>query len=99
MVNSNANRIGIITGSSSGIRFQTALTLARNGFYTYATMRNLKKSKSIKDIVNKEALPLKIIVLDVDDDNNNESSAKTAIQEIIFEKRTQFNFDFFQGHI
>jgi NADP-dependent 3-hydroxy acid dehydrogenase YdfG len=99
MVNSNANRIGIITGSSSGIGFKTALTLARNGFYTYATMRNLKKSKSIKDIVNKEALPLKIIVLDVDDDNNNESSAKTAIQEIIFEKRTQFNFDFFQGHI
>ena len=45
------------------------------------------------------ALPLKVIELDVDDDNNNESSAKTAIQEIIFEKRTQFNFDFFQGHI
>ena len=59
----------------------------------------LKNSTSIKEIVNKEALPLKIIVLDVDDDNNNESSAKTAIQEIIFEKLTQFNFDFFQGHI
>jgi NAD(P)-dependent dehydrogenase (short-subunit alcohol dehydrogenase family) len=96
MVNSNANRIGIITGSSSGIGFETALTLARNGFYTYATMRNLKKSKSIREIAYKEALPLKVIELDVD---NNESSAKTAIQEIIFEKRTQFNFDFFQGHI
>jgi NAD(P)-dependent dehydrogenase (short-subunit alcohol dehydrogenase family) len=42
MIDSNANRIAIVTGSSSGIGFKTALTLARNGFYTYATMRNLK---------------------------------------------------------
>jgi len=42
MIDSNANRIAIVTGSSSGIGFETALTLARNGFYTYATMRNLK---------------------------------------------------------
>jgi NAD(P)-dependent dehydrogenase (short-subunit alcohol dehydrogenase family) len=50
MIDSNANRIAIVTGSSTGIGFQTALTLARNGFYTYATMRNLKKSKNIKEI-------------------------------------------------
>jgi NAD(P)-dependent dehydrogenase (short-subunit alcohol dehydrogenase family) len=76
MIDSNANIIAIVTGSSSGIGFETALTLARNGFYTYATMRNLKKSTSIKEIANKEALPLKVIELDVDDDNNNASSAK-----------------------
>jgi NAD(P)-dependent dehydrogenase (short-subunit alcohol dehydrogenase family) len=64
MIDSNANRIAIVTGSSSGIGFETALTLARNGFYTYATMRNLKKSTSIKEIANKEALPLKVIQLD-----------------------------------
>jgi NAD(P)-dependent dehydrogenase (short-subunit alcohol dehydrogenase family) len=39
-------RIAIVTGSSSGIGFETAVALARNGFYTYATMRNLNKSKS-----------------------------------------------------
>jgi NAD(P)-dependent dehydrogenase (short-subunit alcohol dehydrogenase family) len=82
MVDSNANRIAIITGSSSGIGFETALTLARNGFYTYATMRNLKKSTSIKEITNKEALPLKVIHLDVD----NDISTENAIQEIISEK-------------
>ena len=82
MVDSNVNKIAIITGSSSGIGFQTALTLARNGFYTYATMRNVKKSTRIKEIANKEALPLKVIQLDVNDD----LSAKNAIQEIISEK-------------
>jgi NAD(P)-dependent dehydrogenase (short-subunit alcohol dehydrogenase family) len=61
------------------------LTLARNGFYTYATMRNLKKSTSIEEIANKEALPLKVVQLDVDDDD---LSAKNAIQEkIISEKQ------------
>jgi short-subunit dehydrogenase len=83
MIDSNANRIVIVTGSSSGIGFETALTLARNGFYTYATMRNLKKSTSIKKITTKEILPLKVISLDVDDD----LSAKEAIQEIISEKQ------------
>jgi len=50
MIDSNANRMGIVIGSSSGIGFETALALARNRFYTYATMRNLKKSISIRDI-------------------------------------------------
>jgi short-subunit dehydrogenase len=46
-------------------------------------MRNLKKSTSIEEIANKEALPLKVIQLDVDDDLSTEN----AIQEIISEKR------------
>jgi NAD(P)-dependent dehydrogenase (short-subunit alcohol dehydrogenase family) len=40
-------QIALITGSSSGIGFETALLLARNGIYTYATMRNLSKSEEI----------------------------------------------------
>lgn len=83
-LNGENTLVAVVTGSSSGIGFETALTLARNGFYTYATMRNLKKSTSIKDIADKEALPLKVIELDVDDD----LSAKNAIQEeIISEKQ------------
>jgi NAD(P)-dependent dehydrogenase (short-subunit alcohol dehydrogenase family) len=82
--NGEITRIAVVTGTSSGIGFETALTLARNGFYTYATMRNLKKSTSIKEIANKEALPLKVVQLDVDSD---ELSAKNAIQEIISEKQ------------
>jgi len=47
-------------------------------------MRNLKKSTSIKEIANKEALPLKVIQLDVVQDHD--LSAKEAIQEITSEK-------------
>jgi hypothetical protein len=57
------------------------LALARNGFYTYSTIRNLKKSTSIKKIATKEALLLKVIQLDV----NDYLLAKNTIQEIIFE--------------
>jgi NAD(P)-dependent dehydrogenase (short-subunit alcohol dehydrogenase family) len=87
MIDRNANRIGIVIGSSSEIGFETALTLARNGFYTYAIMCNLKKSTSIKEIANKEALPLKVIQLNVDDD----LSPKNAVLEIISEKQTLYS--------
>ncbi len=50
--------IALVTGSSSGIGFETALLLARNGFHTYASMRNLEKSKNITEIANRENLPL-----------------------------------------
>src|SRR5215207_4453009 len=71
--------VAVVTGSSSGIGFETSLTLARNGFYTYATIRNIRKSASIKQMANKYALPLKVIQLDVNDD----LSVKNAIGEII----------------
>jgi NAD(P)-dependent dehydrogenase (short-subunit alcohol dehydrogenase family) len=34
--------VAVVTGSSSRMGFETSLTLARNGFYTYATMHNLE---------------------------------------------------------
>lgn len=80
---SDNNRIGIVTGSSSGIGLETALALARHGVYTYSTMHNLKKSTKIKEIANKEGLLLEVIQLDVD----NDLSARNAIQEIVSKKR------------
>jgi NAD(P)-dependent dehydrogenase (short-subunit alcohol dehydrogenase family) len=40
-------KVAIVTGSSTGIGFATSLALARNGFHTYATVRNLGKAKAI----------------------------------------------------
>ena len=74
-------KVAVVTGTSSGIGYETSLTLARNGFLTYATMRNLSKSKNINSLVEKEKLPLKIVQLDVTDDG----SVKNAMQSIIAE--------------
>ena len=71
-------KFALVTGSSSGIGFESALLLARNGFHTYASMRNLEKSRNIVEIANRDELPLQIIQLDVDDDK----SVKDAIYRI-----------------
>ena len=41
-------QIALVTGSASGIGFETALMLARNGIYTFATMRNLRAYPKIR---------------------------------------------------
>ncbi|MFZ0326983.1 MAG: SDR family NAD(P)-dependent oxidoreductase, partial [Nitrososphaeraceae archaeon] len=51
-------QIALVTGSASGIGFETALMLARNGIYTFATMRNLSKSEEILDYARKDNIPL-----------------------------------------
>jgi len=73
-----AQSVALVTGSSSGIGFETSLLLARNGYHTYASMRNLGKSKTITEIANREKLPLSVIQLEVDDDK----SVKDAIYRI-----------------
>jgi NAD(P)-dependent dehydrogenase (short-subunit alcohol dehydrogenase family) len=71
-------KVAVVTGSSSGIGFETSLLLSRNGVYTYATMRNLNKSQQINDVAEKENLPLKVLQLDVTDDK----SVKDAIRQV-----------------
>jgi NAD(P)-dependent dehydrogenase (short-subunit alcohol dehydrogenase family) len=56
-----AQKVAVVTGSSSGIGFETALLLARSGFHIYASMRNLGKSKNIAEIANRENLPLQVV--------------------------------------
>ena len=42
---STNQKVAIVTGSSTGIGYETSLALARDGFITYATMRILTKLK------------------------------------------------------
>ena len=77
--NGESTRIAVVTGSSSGIGFETSLMLARNGFQTYATMRDPKKGENIKSIATKENLPIHIEQLDVTDNK----SVTNAIQAIV----------------
>jgi NAD(P)-dependent dehydrogenase (short-subunit alcohol dehydrogenase family) len=76
-----AGKVAVVTGSSSGIGYETSLILARNGFLTYATMRNLNKSENIKKVATKENLPIHIHQLDVTDD----ASVKNTVQAILSE--------------
>jgi NAD(P)-dependent dehydrogenase (short-subunit alcohol dehydrogenase family) len=78
-MSSSANdKVAVVTGSSTGIGYETSLILSRNGFLTYATMRNLNKSENIKSVATKENLPIQIRQLDVTD----EVSVTNAIQVI-----------------
>ena len=70
-------KVAIVTGSSSGIGYETALILARNGFRTYASMRNLEKGKTISDIATKEKLELHTVKLDVTDERSVTDAIKT----------------------
>jgi NAD(P)-dependent dehydrogenase (short-subunit alcohol dehydrogenase family) len=76
-----AEKVAVVTGTSTGIGYETSLILARNGFLTYATMRNLNKSENIKLIATKEKLPIYVKQLDVTDD----ASVKNAVQTILSE--------------
>ena len=75
-------KVALVTGSSSGIGYETALLLARNGFDTFATLRNMNKSKEISEVSERENLPLRVLQLDVNDDK----SVADAINNILKEK-------------
>jgi len=76
-------KVAVVTGTSSGIGFETSLALAREGYFTYATMRDTTKSNKIKEITQKENLKISILELDVDD----EKSVKSAIAQILDQKQ------------
>jgi NAD(P)-dependent dehydrogenase (short-subunit alcohol dehydrogenase family) len=79
IIKGEQQQIALVTGSSSGIGFETALLLARNGIYTYATMRNLSKSEEMLACTRKDNLQLETLRLDVTD----EGSISEAIDMII----------------
>lgn len=77
------DKIALVTGSSSGIGFETSLALAREGYHTYASMRDTKKGAKIQEVAKKENLPITIIPLDVD----KPESIKAAINQIMAESK------------
>src|SRR5919106_1086498 len=77
----NKNKVAIVTGSTTGIGYETAIHLARNGFYTYATIRSLSKAEKITKKAKSENLPLSVIQLDVTDDISITNAIDTVINE------------------
>lgn len=62
---STPQKVALITGCSSGIGKSTALALAREGIYTFASMRDTSKGINLAEVAKKKNLPLEIIELDV----------------------------------
>jgi short-subunit dehydrogenase len=75
------HQVALITGCSSGIGYETALMLARNGFHTFATMRNTKKLDPLEEIIKKERLDLNVRELDVNDDRSIENTINCVKKE------------------
>ena len=74
-----SKRTVLVTGCSSGIGLATCHVLSRNNFMTYGTVRNLSKAKKIQDLIDRENLSLKILRLDV----NDNQSIKLAVKKIL----------------
>jgi len=60
----------LITGTSKGIGYETALAFARAGYHVHATMRNPSKSPALTEIAMKEKLPVTVTAMDVDNDES-----------------------------
>jgi NAD(P)-dependent dehydrogenase (short-subunit alcohol dehydrogenase family) len=73
------DKVAIVTGTSSGIGFETAVALAKEGYHTFATMRDTSKGAELESVIKKENLSIEIIKLDVDD----EKAIQSVIDEII----------------
>ena len=69
----------LITGTSSGVGYESALLFARNGFKVYASMRNLSKREKLKEQATAEGLDLSLIQLDVTDLDSIQAAVETIV--------------------
>ncbi len=55
----------LITGTSTGVGFESAILFAKNNFKVYATMRNLDKATALQDQIDNHNLDIHLLPLDV----------------------------------
>jgi len=72
-------KVALVTGSSSGIGLETALALARDGYHTFASMRDIGKAGELEYAAKKENLSIDVIELDVD----KEEAIVSAIKKVV----------------
>jgi NAD(P)-dependent dehydrogenase (short-subunit alcohol dehydrogenase family) len=68
--------IAVVTGTSTGIGYATALHLARHGYRVFAGMRNLAKAGPLREAAAEDDLPVEVVELDVTDP----ASVETAFE-------------------
>ena len=65
-----AMRSVLITGTSKGIGFETALAFAHAGYRVHATMRNPSNSPALSETAAQEKLPIGVTAMDVASDES-----------------------------
>ena len=71
--------VALITGASSGIGFATALHFGRHGHDVWAGVRNPSAATELREAIDKERLPVRMVTLDVDDDG----SVQRGVAEVL----------------
>ena len=69
----------IVTGANSGIGRSTAITLAKNSYTVFATMRSLERGEKLREMAQELDLEIKEVELDVSDTD----SVNQGINEIL----------------
>ena len=69
----------LITGTSTGVGFESSILFAKHGYKVYASMRNTGKSDALVAAANEQNLDIEIVALDVTDP----TSIRSAVDHII----------------
>src|ERR1051325_9539094 len=86
-------KVAVVTGSSSGIGYATALELARSGYLTIATMRNPARGADLIREAQNDGLPLQVEQLDVKDpDSIKELVSKIDRIDVLVNNAGYFSF-------
>lgn len=73
--------LALITGTSKGIGYETALAFARAGNNVLAMMRSPARSPRLAEVAMRENLPIEIFSMDVDSDDSVTEAFKTVHRE------------------
>jgi NAD(P)-dependent dehydrogenase (short-subunit alcohol dehydrogenase family) len=71
--------VALITGTSTGIGFATALHFARHGHEVWGGVRNPSAATQLREAIDKERLPVRMVTLDVDE----AGSVQRGVDEVL----------------
>lgn len=75
------SKIALVTGTSSGVGLSSAIVLAKAGFTTVATVRNLERTEALRERASRESVTLDIRQLDVSDQSSVDACARDVLAQ------------------
>lgn len=71
----------LITGTSTGVGFESAILFAKNGYKVYASMRNTDKAADLEKRIKEENLDIQILSLEVTNIKSIQAALNTIIEK------------------